>query len=148
MADNPYQAPQTRQEVTLLPAWRRHLSNLLIIVGLVFLALLVLMSAATVAQLVILNRVQGVFEPEYVKTRLKQTDQVSIVCLVLAPLAPGLFLCGLALRDIMSWKRTCITILVLALVLSTYFFWWRSESERLLMEHEGGALDQAVSPIR
>ena len=32
MAENPYQAPQTRHEVPLLPAWRRHLSIPLIIV--------------------------------------------------------------------------------------------------------------------
>jgi hypothetical protein len=132
----------------LLPAWRRHLSNLLVILGFVAFALLALMSVATVIQLVVLNRAMGVLEPHYVMTLRKQMDVVWVTCIVLSATAPGLFLSGLALRRIIAWKSAWIAVLALAVALNAYFFWWRSEALRLIVEHERGSVGQAVSPFR
>jgi hypothetical protein len=143
MAENPYQAPQTRHEVPLLPAWRRRLSNLLIIVGLLAVVLLALMIAATVGQLIILNRFHGTLEDEHVQTTLTQMREVLVCGLVLAPTAPGLLFSGLAIRRMIPRKLATTIILALTIAVSAYMLWWWSEAKHLL-QPELPAQDSAL----
>jgi hypothetical protein len=98
MADNPYQAPQTRREVTLLlPAWRRLVSIPLIMFGGFFTLNLVLIIGGTLVELVI-KIVTGRMSNDVPR------NEILIYGLALGPIAPGLVFSGLAMRRIVRGR--------------------------------------------
>jgi hypothetical protein len=142
MADNPYQAPQTRHDVTLPPAWRRHISLPLIILGVLAGVLLTTGLVRSILLLVELLQSPGML--------MFHSDLMTFMiwCPVLAATAPGSFLSGLALRRIIRWTYVVTITIGLALTVSAYMLWWYSETKQVLAQHEQNAFGPLPSPFR
>jgi hypothetical protein len=123
MADNPYQSPQTRSEVRLASAWRRHVSIWLITFGI--LASVALVSNLVGSALVLKNTGDGPLPAgdfaDQLMVKLWETVEVILVCTVLGP---GLLLSGLATRQHIRWRTAGITMLVVLIPTAAYLAWW------------------------
>jgi hypothetical protein len=123
MADNPYQSPQTRSEVRLASAWRRHVSIWLITFGI--LASVALVSNLVGSALVLKNTGDGPLPAGEFADRLMaelwETVEVVLVCTVVGP---GLLLSGLATRQLIRWRTAGIAMVVVLIPISAYVAWW------------------------
>ena len=142
MAENPYQAPQTRHEITLAAAWRRHLSLPAIILGV--LASLVLLSGLTRSVLILIDLLQS---PRMLMYH-RELKEFLIWCPLLAAIGPALFLSGLALRRIIRWTYVIAITVGLVLTISVYMIWWYTEMNQVLAQHERDTFGPLSSPVR
>src|SRR5437764_1126439 len=126
MVDNPYQSPQSPSKAPLLAAWRRHLSNLLVILGSIGSLCLILIAVATVIQLLVLRGEAGVHTDEYAIHKNEQLREV-LVAGIQGLAGPGFLLAGLAIRRLLRWRIACAITLALTIVFSMYFLWWWSQ---------------------
>jgi hypothetical protein len=123
MADNPYQAPQTRNEVRVASAWRRHSSIWLITFGILASIALV---AGLVGSVLLLNYVDGrpLLTGEHADQVMRLLWETVEAILVCAVLGPGLLLAGLATRQLIRWRTAGIAMLVVLVPISAYVAWW------------------------
>jgi hypothetical protein len=121
MADNPYQAPQTRDEVALLPAWRRHLSNVLVILGVLGTFLLALVLVQSVH---LMANGTGTAMNPFVLHNPEMLWRVAVSAAVLGLVGPGFILSGLAIRRVLRGHYAGAAVAILLIVLSIYLSWW------------------------
>lgn len=130
MADNPYQAPQTRHEVTLLPVWQRHLSLPLIMFGALAVVGLAFAVAASIITMLELTNTPGLLMSD------GELSGILIACLILAACASGFFLSGLALRRIMRWNLVAMIVVVITTTVAVYMSWWYPEAQRVVAQNK------------
>jgi hypothetical protein len=132
MADNPYQAPQTGRDVKLLPAWRRHLSLPLIVIGGVLTICLLLGVYITVSELVSASQLKTL--PYSSEHKLQRWREFMLGGVFYSVFAPGLLMAGGVLRRAISWKKAAWIVVAKSVLLSAYFFSWWLEMNSIVVK--------------